>query len=188
MSLGLRAALCCFHLLLYPTCKLTSWRTDAHNHAARTTPPTHTHTFTCTRTTHNTPPHLTRSTAGSVLGYASSLLYLGSRVSQIYKNWSRHSVEGLAMSMFLFAILANSCYGASILLRTYTWAQLASSLPWLIGSLGTVALDATIFLQSRLLGDGGAKKRESDEEESLLGEEDKEAARLPHAHHSHRVH
>ena len=48
------------------------------------------------------------STAGAVLGYASCLLYLTSRVSQIYRNWRRQSVEGLAMSMFFFAVAANT--------------------------------------------------------------------------------
>eukprot|EP00887_Chlorella_sp_A99_P001485 scaffold8.g1485.t1 len=119
--------------------------------------------------------------AGAVLGYASSVLYLTSRISQIYKNWERRSVEGLAMSMFFCAIAANLCYGASILIRTYTAAQLLGSLPWLVGSLGTVALDVTILLQSRAFptgegshahASGGAaaafKRHQSDEEVPLL--------------------
>lgn len=66
-----------------------------------------------------------------------------------------------------------SCYGASILIRSYTWAELRSSLPWLIGSLGTVALDVAIYVQSRALGGGGGepKHHPSDEDEPLLPEE-----------------
>ena len=78
------------------------------------------------------------------------MFYLGSRLSQIYKNHSRRSCEGLAMSMFFTAACANIAYGLAILLRgggnpTY----LINSIPWLLGSLGTVALDTTIMAQSR---------------------------------------
>lgn len=109
-----------------------------------------------------------RSTAGTVLGYCSSVLYLVSRLSQIWKNYSRSSAEGLAISMFLCAIAANSFYGASILIRSYTWPELRSSLPWLIGSLGTVALDLTIWAQSRWLAASARKHHPSDEDEPLL--------------------
>lgn len=84
---------------------------------------------------------------GQVLGYASSVFYLGSRVSQIVRNWRRHSAEGLSLAMFGCAIAANVTYGSGILLRTYTWADLRASTPWILGSLGTVSLDVVIFCQ-----------------------------------------
>jgi len=90
---------------------------------------------------------------GDVLGWASSLFYLGSRVSQICKNISRRSAEGLSLAMFGCAIIANITYGLGILLRTYTWHNLRSSLPWILGSLGTVALDFCIFAQVMALND-----------------------------------
>ncbi len=95
------------------------------------------------------------------------MLYLLSRLSQLWKNYVRGSAEGLAISMFGCAIAANSLYGASILLRSASWAELRSSLPWLVGSLGTVALDLGIFVQSRVLG-GALKHHPSDEDEPLL--------------------
>ncbi|CAL8467091.1 g6627 [Coccomyxa elongata] len=85
---------------------------------------------------------------GQVLGYASSVFYLGSRVSQIVRNWRRHSAEGLSLAMFGCAIAANVTYGSGILLRTYTWADLRASTPWILGSLGTVSLDVVIFCQA----------------------------------------
>lgn len=39
------------------------------------------------------------------------MLYLTSRLSQIWKNHQRGSAEGLAISMFLTAIAANTLYG-----------------------------------------------------------------------------
>ncbi len=85
-----------------------------------------------------------------MLGYASSGFYLGSRVSQIVRNWRRHSAEGLSLAMFGCAIAANVTYGSGILLRTYTWAELRASTPWILGSLGTVSLDVLIFCQVSL--------------------------------------
>lgn len=106
---------------------------------------------------------------GTVIAYCSSVLYLTSRTSQIYKNYKRRSAEGLALSMFFCAIAANTLYGLSIVLRAYSMASLRSSAPWLIGSLGTVALDTTIFIQA--LTYGTEKKHTSDEEEQLLSAE-----------------
>ena len=83
------------------------------------------------------------------MGWASSGFYLGSRVAQIWKNWQRGSAEGLSLAMFGCAIAANLTYGAGILCRAYSWAALLASAPWILGSLGTVALDVAIFLQVR---------------------------------------
>ncbi|KAL6761207.1 hypothetical protein V8C86DRAFT_2433049 [Haematococcus lacustris] len=55
---------------------------------------------------------------GSAFGYCSMVLYLTSRLSQIYKNWSRKSAEGLSVIMFVFTISANLCTGCSMLLRS----------------------------------------------------------------------
>lgn len=41
------------------------------------------------------------------LGYISSVFYLSSRMSQIYKNFMRKCTEGLSVAMFLMAISAN---------------------------------------------------------------------------------
>lgn len=84
---------------------------------------------------------------GAVLGWASSAFYLGSRCSQIYKNWRRKSAEGLSMAMFGCAIAANITYGMGVLLRTYKSSELMASAPWILGSLGTVSLDLLIFWQ-----------------------------------------
>ena len=41
------------------------------------------------------------------MGWLSSAFYLSSRLSQLYKNWSRKCCEGLSATMFLCAISAN---------------------------------------------------------------------------------
>ena len=101
---------------------------------------------------------------GRSIGYVSSAFYLGSRISQIVKNRARRSCEGLSAAMFAVAAAANSFYGASIVLRATSWRLALDSAPWLLGSLGTVALDATILAQS-VKYEREAETREEEEEE-----------------------
>lgn len=91
--------------------------------------------------------------AGQTFGYISVLFYIGSRFAQIHRNYKRKSVEGLSTTMFVFAVMANLTYAAAIILAGRAQATLFSRLPWLLGSLGTVALDFIIFTQSCLYGD-----------------------------------
>jgi solute carrier family 66 (lysosomal lysine-arginine transporter), member 1 len=89
-----------------------------------------------------------KQSAGAGLGYLSCVLYLNSRMAQIYRTWRRRSAEGLALSMFLCAISANLCYGLGLLLRARSADEFFSSLPWVLGSLGTVAMDVIILVQA----------------------------------------
>lgn len=150
-------------------CSSSSWGAPHSRSAALPDPHPHPHPHAPTPPPPPPAPpaKLPCSTAGTALGYASCLLYLLSRLSQLWKNHVRGSAEGLAISMFMCAIAANSLYGASILVRSTSWAELRSSLPWLVGSLGTVALDLGIALQSRVLG-AAPKHHPSDEDEPLL--------------------
>lgn len=94
--------------------------------------------------------------AGQAMGWLSAVFYLGSRASQIAHNLKNGTAEGLSLGMFGLAITANVLYAGSVMLRTDNFTQLAEAAPWLVGSLGTVALDATIFSQARWLGSGPA--------------------------------
>ena len=107
---------------------------------------------------------------GRAVGYVSALFYLGSRVSQILKNRKRRSCEGLSTSMFATAAVANVLYGSAIIVRANDSPRaLLESTPWLLGSLGTVALDSTILAQSRRYGGEDENGTEEEaEEESLL--------------------
>ena len=106
---------------------------------------------------------------GRAVGYVSALFYLGSRVSQILKNKKRRSCEGLSASMFATAAVANVLYGSAILVRAkYSPSALLESTPWLLGSLGTVALDSTILFQSRRYGDEREPETNAARDPSLL--------------------
>lgn len=109
-----------------------------------------------------------RQTVGSVLGFVSCALYLTSRLSQIHRNFHRQSAEGLASGMFACAAAANLFYGFALLLRSRSEEEVISSLPWLVGSLGTVGLDIVILAQSALYAKNDRKMAVSDAEEPLL--------------------
>lgn len=90
---------------------------------------------------------------GRWLGYASAMNYLGGRVFQIQRNSSRKSCEGVAPLMFFFAISANLTYGFSIIfMKNFQAKEITSSISFLLGSLGTMALDFYILAQSRKYG------------------------------------
>ncbi|KAM8862915.1 lysosomal amino acid transporter 1 homolog isoform 2-T2 [Spinachia spinachia] len=93
-----------------------------------------------------------REIIGFSIGSVSSVLYLFSRLPQIYTNFKRKSTEGVSFFLFALVILGNTTYGLSVLLKNPDDGQGEKSymihhLPWLIGSLGTLSLDLFISLQ-----------------------------------------
>ncbi|XP_019647090.1 PREDICTED: lysosomal amino acid transporter 1 homolog isoform X3 [Branchiostoma belcheri] len=102
------------------------------------------------------------SDVGYAIGIVSSVLYLGSRMPQIYKNWKRKSTEGLSIWMFSLAILGNLLYGLNILLQGTQGYFIIRHLPWLIGSLGTMTFDSTLFLQFFVYGAEDEEKNSED--------------------------
>ncbi|KAH7125404.1 vacuolar membrane PQ loop repeat protein [Dendryphion nanum] len=91
-----------------------------------------------------------------ILGYASAVCYLGARIPQIIKNQKDRSCEGLSLLFFMLSLLGNATYGAGILFHSLEREYFLTTLPWLIGSLGTMVEDATIFIQFRVFGSGEA--------------------------------
>lgn len=87
------------------------------------------------------------SAGPQVLGYISAVSYLGARIPQIIKNYRERSCEGLSLLFFILSLFGNITYGASILLHSLDKDYLIVSLPWLLGSFGTMAEDIVIFMQ-----------------------------------------
>lgn len=113
-------------------------------------------------------------TAGYVVGLLSTVFYLGSRLPQIIMNFKRGKTDGVNALTFLLAVIANFAYAFSVLMSPRDPGQsyedfVMDHLPWLTGSLGTVALDFTILLQCLCLNNFGIVT--PDEEEPLLGNE-----------------
>jgi uncharacterized protein with PQ loop repeat len=114
---------------------------------------------------------------GQISGYVCALLYLGSRVPQLLLNYRRKSTEGISMLFFLFACLGNLTYVLSILVykprcgkdgvcvgnegRAVYGKYVAVNMSWLLGSFGTLLLDAGVFVQYFMY----RVEEESDDEE-----------------------
>ncbi|CAG8469790.1 1496_t:CDS:2 [Diversispora eburnea] len=91
-----------------------------------------------------------RDTIGKIMAWSCTFLYLTSRMPQIWKNYTRRSVEGLSIFMFIFAALGNLSYTLSIFthpLAKTSQEYLYEQIPYVLGSIGTLAFDVTIFLQ-----------------------------------------
>ncbi|PFH54276.1 hypothetical protein AMATHDRAFT_72778 [Amanita thiersii Skay4041] len=92
---------------------------------------------------------------GRIFAWLCTTLYLTSRLPQIWKNYVRKSVEGLSMSLFIFAFLGNVFYVSSILSSPkvrlpppISTEFIRESIPYLLGSGGTLMFDITIVTQS----------------------------------------
>ncbi|KAJ4346738.1 uncharacterized protein N0V89_010670 [Didymosphaeria variabile] len=127
--------------------------------------------------TESSPETLHFNIWGQIFGYICAALYLGSRIPQLLLNYRRKSTEGISMLFFLFACIGNLTYVLSIVaykpvcrkpnhckegeaLAIYG-RYIAVNLSWLLGSFGTLLLDAGVFIQYFLY----RKEDESDSEE-----------------------
>ncbi|CAK9322831.1 unnamed protein product [Citrullus colocynthis] len=84
---------------------------------------------------------------GTYLGWAMAVIYMGGRLPQICLNIKRGHVEGLSPLMFIFALIGNSTYVASILVSSTNWSKIKPNLPWLVDAFGCVLLDTFILIQ-----------------------------------------
>ncbi|CAA2969287.1 probable vacuolar amino acid transporter YPQ1 [Olea europaea subsp. europaea] len=86
--------------------------------------------------------HDTENVYGQWLGWMMAAIYTGGRLPQIWLN-------GLNPLMFIFALLANATYVASILVRSTAWSKIKANMPWLLDAAGCVVLDLFVsFLSS----------------------------------------
>ena len=111
--------------------------------------------------------------AGTVLAWTSTVLYLFSRLPQLYKNWSRKSTSGLSPLLFAAAFSGNLFYSTSLLTSPYAWRDFGpygghgwagpegsnrrewvlAALPFFLGAFGVLALDAFMGVQFRMYGE-----------------------------------
>ena len=115
---------------------------------------------------------------GRIVSWCSTVLYLGSRLPQIYKNALRRSTDGLSPALFLAAFFGNLFYSASVMTNPLAWQSYppyglhgwvgpegsdrdhwrALAAPFWLGAAGVLALDATIGVQFLMFGEGDARK------------------------------
>lgn len=90
----------------------------------------------------------------TIYGWGSSVIFISSRVPQIYRNYKRQSVRGLSFFTFATIILANYLFLTSILLKlidikTYEERSryVLGNLQWIVGPSITSILDIIILYQ-----------------------------------------
>ncbi|XP_062821654.1 lysosomal amino acid transporter 1 homolog [Anolis carolinensis] len=127
-------------------------------------------------------PFTRKEIIGFVIGSVSAMLYLGSRIPQIYTNFMRKSTTGISYSLFALVILGNTLYGASVLTKNPNPGQsegnyIVHHLPWLVGSLGVLSLDIVISFQFFAYRQGRPLAQRDEEEALLRGEDPIESGR-----------
>ncbi|TPX55692.1 hypothetical protein PhCBS80983_g05104 [Powellomyces hirtus] len=88
---------------------------------------------------------------GAAVAWISGLLYFSSRIPQLYQNHVQKSTAALSLSVFILTLVGNSAYVAAILLRQpriNVPAFDTSTLPFLVGSAGTLVFDVAILAQA----------------------------------------
>lgn len=110
--------------------------------------------------------------AGTILSWSSTLLYLGSRLPQLYKNWTRQSTAGLSPLLFFAAFMGNFFYSTSLLTNPNGWNDfepygghgwagadgsqhgqwIAKAAPFFLGAFGVLGLDGMMGVQFLMYG------------------------------------
>ncbi|KAI9354192.1 PQ loop repeat-domain-containing protein [Pilaira anomala] len=80
------------------------------------------------------------------MGWTSAVLYVGSRIPQILKNWKNKSTEGLSFGMFICAVLGNVLFTSSIFLKSTEISYILMNLSWIVGSTGTLIFDFIVSI------------------------------------------
>lgn len=93
---------------------------------------------------------------GQFLAWMCAIVYMSSRIPQIYKNYTRKSVDGLSPLLFFSALTGNLLYTLSILtsceflVDSNGWEFLIQQLPYIMGSAGTLVFDFAYFYQKSI--------------------------------------
>ncbi|KAF2197968.1 hypothetical protein GQ43DRAFT_423475 [Delitschia confertaspora ATCC 74209] len=118
-------------------------------------------------------------TFGTLLSWLSTILYLGSRLPQLYKNHIRRSTAGLSPTLFLAAFFGNLFYSSSLLANPCAWEDFAPgegrgwvseegskreewvlrAMPFFFGAAGVLVMDAAVGVQFWYFGDAEARGR-----------------------------
>lgn len=104
---------------------------------------------------------VSRATLALVLAWGCTVVYVGSRLPQLHKNYLRKSVEGVSPVLFGSALMGNITYTLSILTSCaflydedkldFFWREL----PYILGSSGTVVFDIAYFYQRHIYRNAG---------------------------------
>ncbi|KAF2140545.1 uncharacterized protein K452DRAFT_230434 [Aplosporella prunicola CBS 121167] len=143
--------------------------------ASPLTPPPSTTSFASQTDTTETPAEI----AGRLSSWLCTMLYLGSRLPQLYKNYIRKSTAGLSPTLFLAAFLGNLFYSSSIATNPCAWGSypahgaggwvdeegsqrgewISRAVPFWLGAAGVLIMDAAVGVQLWYYGEAPAAER-----------------------------
>ncbi|KAI9044968.1 PQ loop repeat protein [Aspergillus affinis] len=126
---------------------------------------------------------------GRIISWMSTVLYLGSRPPQLYKNYCRKSTSGLSPLLFMAAFGGNFFYSASLLTNPNAWYDFPAyggggwadadgndrlewvgrAIPFFLGAFGVLGLDGFMGVQFLIYG--------SNDGESIIEVEDPKRGR-----------
>jgi uncharacterized protein with PQ loop repeat len=126
--------------------------------------------------------------AGKILSWMSTVLYLGSRLPQLYKNHVRKSTAGLSSSLFAAAFFGNLFYSSSLATNPCAWRDFAPgegsgwvgpegsvqsdwilrAAPFFLGAAGVLIMDALVGLQFWWYSDNEPRGRGSARDEEVI--------------------
>ncbi|KAJ5491095.1 hypothetical protein N7539_002662 [Penicillium diatomitis] len=109
---------------------------------------------------------------GRVFSWMSTILYLGSRPPQLYKNYCRKSTEGLSPLLFMAAFFGNLFYSSSLVTNPNFWSDfppyggggwadghgndrlewIGRASPFFLGAFGVLGLDGFMGVQFLMYG------------------------------------
>ncbi|KAI4271002.1 MAG: hypothetical protein L6R38_006962 [Xanthoria sp. 2 TBL-2021] len=112
-------------------------------------------------------------TAGRIFSWMSTLLYMGSRLPQILKNYRRRSTAGLSPIMFIAAFFGNLFYSCALLANPLAWNDsppyglhgwvsnegsdritwVSLAIPFFLGAAGVLAMDSIVGVQFLMYGE-----------------------------------
>lgn len=130
---------------------------------------------------------------GRVFSWMSTILYLGSRPPQLYKNYQRKSTEGLSPLLFIAAFCGNLFYSSSLLTNPNAWSDfspyggggwadnhgndrlewIGRATPFFLGAFGVLGLDGFMGVQFLMYGEGP----EHEDDESFISDEGEDRKR-----------
>ncbi|EFR03231.1 PQ-loop repeat-containing protein 2 [Nannizzia gypsea CBS 118893] len=119
------------------------------------------------------PPSNMKEFVGRIFSWISTILYLGSRLPQLYKNYTRKSTAGLSPLLFVAAFCGNMFYSSSLLTNPNGWhnfppyggggwagpkgndrmSWIILAIPFWLGATGVLLLDVCVGIQFMKYGE-----------------------------------
>jgi hypothetical protein len=141
---------------------------------------------------------------GGLLSWLSTILYLTSRLPQLFLNFRRRSTSGLAISLFIAAFFGNLFYSVSLLLNPLGHSDYppyggsgiagpdgnncidwwARTLPFFLGAAGVLSLDGAVAWQFVMWGErrtstqDNASSSNIDNDQENLNDDDDDVSEL----------